>query len=66
MWTEHYKQILNSAKDTSKKNEVTEAIMEIKQGSNCHILVAKAIKQLKNGKSLGLDGLTSEHVKHGA
>ena len=67
MWKNHYKELLNSAKDTSKEESINSALKDLKGEYICKINpaeVASAIKQLKNGKSPGLDGLSSEHIKN--
>ena len=67
MWQHYYQDLLNSCKDKSKMNKVLQYI-----NSNCEDMcnvvtycdVEKVIKNLKDGKSNGMDGIYSEHFKY--
>ena len=67
MWHDHYCKLLNSNKDKTYKTYVESAIKSV--GKNnfkklCYYEVNDAIKDLKIGKSPGIDNLQSEHFKH--
>ena len=68
MWKEHFKSLLNSSSDNSKKECVTDRLACISDSSNSEdnlfsaSEVLCAIRKLKKGKSAGLDGLTNEHI----
>ena len=60
MWQDHYKSILNSVKNSTRQQFVTnklreESIMFSTEDINV------ALHSLKRGKSCGVDGLASEH-----
>lgn len=65
MWHDYYKKLLNSSADTCNRDFVKQAF------TNCvpdeflisPLDVKEAVKNLKSGKSAGLDYLTSEHFK---
>ena len=63
MWQDHYKSILNSVKNNSKQEYVTEKIISIRgqsiSSSSSNINVA--FDSLKSGTSCGVDGLAAEH-----
>ena len=67
MWRRYFQDLLNSSKDTSKKDEV---LKELSIQDNClHGIftpgdVMKSVSKLKLGKSAGLDSLSSEHFKY--
>ena len=65
MWQKHYQGILNSSSNSNAKNSV------IKKINNCttykpieFVEVFNCVRSLKNGKSCGIDGLQSEHLKY--
>ena len=69
MWQEHYSHLLNSNNDTSKCNDVLQyltasqlAPFDTYNSMDRHD-ISRIIKDLKSGKSMGLDGLQSEHFK---
>jgi hypothetical protein len=69
MWKAHYEELLNSARDTSKEADVVSALENIESDDQFRITpddMYNAIKQLKAGKSAGLDGLMSEHLTNAA
>jgi exonuclease III len=64
MWYKVYKDLLNSSKDTAKKKHVLKRLTQI---SDCHSQftpsdVETAIRNLKKNTSVGLDGISSEHL----
>jgi len=64
MWRDHFSSLLNSTKDTSKKNSVLNRLSQLDDASvPCFNTadVSQAIHKLKKGKAVGCDGLTSEH-----
>ena len=67
MWQDHYHELLNSNKDTTYESYVKSAIKDV---SKCkfekltYYEVNDAMKNLKVGKSAGIDNLQSEHFKH--
>ena len=66
MWRDHYSALLNSSKDTSKKSAVLETLDVITTYDNIDVSsddVMTAIRKLKLGKAVGMDGLSSEHVR---
>ena len=66
MWRDHYSSLLNSSKDTSKKSAVLETLDAITAYDSMDVSsndVMTAISKLKLGKAVGMDGLSSEHVK---
>ena len=63
MWKNKYDKLLNSNKDVKDRNFVVHEINKIANEStqfDC-IEVSGAVKQLKNGKSAGLDLICAEH-----
>ena len=69
MWQQHYKSLLNSSKDTSSKEYVVKHVSEVDNG--CFYFerftvddVKESFKNIKNGKTCGLDGIYGEHLKH--
>ena len=67
MWHNHYKLLLNSSNDESRKGFVMYEIGKKECMSLDRVTVeevTQAIKQVKNGKSSGLDNLYGEHFKH--
>ena len=67
MWHDHYKQLFNSVNDTDDKPYVLSYIRNNFDTTNAVVTVYDticAIKELPNNKSLGYDGLMSEHFKH--
>ena len=66
MWRDHFYALLNSSTDTSKQDVVMEKLSSINDGQDVNFTpldVANAIRKLKNGKSSGLDNLSSEHYQ---
>ena len=69
VWKAHYEELLNSARDTTKEADVMSALEDIESDDQFRITpddMNNAIKQLKAGKSAGLDGLMSEHLTNAA
>ena len=67
MWHKHYKLLLNSSSDESMKRFVQYEIGKRDCLSLDRVTVeeiSQAIKQMKNGKSSGLDNLYGEHFKN--
>ena len=67
MWQQHYDGILNSNNDTSHKSYVINGLSQIVDSDSVNLMftdINEAIKDMKSGKSAGIDGLQSEHVKH--
>ena len=66
MWKDHFKGLLNSSKDTSKKEYVVHSIrnndMSFVRFTIHDVIVA--LKSLKNGKASGLDNMYGEHFKY--
>lgn len=66
MWGNHFSTILNSSTDNSKKIHVLQALEsnhdEFERFTVCDVI--KAMKSLKNGKSSGMDSVSSEHLKY--
>ncbi len=64
MWQQHYTSLLNSSTDVSKKQDVLDTL-EVLHINEEHLItpaeVEDAIRKLKKGKSVGLDGISSEH-----
>lgn len=69
-WKEHYSSLLNSNPPSKYKSTVTNDIKyELKSCTNYSFTVndvSDAIKDMKCGKSCGLDTLQSEHFKYGS
>ena len=64
MWQTHYSELLNSVHDTSSESFVSEHIDAISSESIISILscdVSEGLKDMKLGKSQGIDGLAAEH-----
>ena len=66
MWSDHYKNLLNSNADTSNKSYVETAITDgINSDSSFNKFtpneISDAISKLKSGKSSGTDSLQSKH-----
>jgi hypothetical protein len=62
MWQDHFKGLLTSCQDFSKKEQVLNAIEQVDFVERFNVPdVKEAIKNLKKDKSPGLDGITSEH-----
>jgi exonuclease III len=67
MWQTHFKELLNSSKDTSKKSYVLKELdkdnnLYVNRFTSCEI--NECIRKLKNGKVAGLDNLYGEHFKY--
>ena len=68
MWRDHYKTLLNCVNTNSYEHNVN-SLLKNSIGTNERTIcnreeVAKALKQLKAGKSYGNDGLCAEHFIH--
>jgi hypothetical protein len=64
MWRDHYKKLLNSSKDVSKKASVMYTLDCTENYNHIPFMpleVKEAIHKLKKGKSVGMDTLNSEH-----
>ena len=63
-WKEHFAEVLNRPPPTLTKleSEVCEPL-EIDTGPVTHAEIRTAIKQMKNGKAGGVDGVTTELMK---
>ena len=63
MWQDHYKSILNSVKNNSKQEYVTDKINSIRGQSILFFtsVINVALDSLKSGKSCGVDCLAAEH-----
>lgn len=62
MWHKHFENLLNSCQDFSKQDEVLGQFTDIQYIERFTVFdVVGAMKQLKKGKSPGLDGVSSEH-----
>ena len=68
LWKSHYENILNSSANTVYKNDILNKIQCCTAPDNpfVPIEVSSVIKELKNGKACGGDGLQSEHFKFGS
>ena len=66
MWDDHYSNLLNSNSCTAYKSYVESAIKSVGkcQFNKLCYEVNTAIKDLKIGKSAGIDNLQSEHFKY--
>ena len=66
MWRSHYEQLLNSSKDRSSKDEVLFTLDKNVYTFDRFTLeeVAESLKDLKVGKSPGLDNVYAEHFKY--
>jgi len=66
MWCNHYKQLLNSNSNTKSKSYVTRQfnLCASTDFSISSLDVKEAVKDLKKGKSPGLDNISSEHFKY--
>jgi hypothetical protein len=68
MWHTHYKELLNSSKNTASKPAVLRELESVSSDNFAYDLIfapndiQKAIKSLKKGKSAGKDGVASEHL----
>jgi exonuclease III len=68
MWQDHYSKLLNSNDDVTHRSYVEHAIKDL--GDSCSFKkltyheVNDALKELKVGKSAGIDDLQSEHFKY--
>ena len=63
MWQDHYKSILNSVKNNTRQQFVTNKLDSIR-GESIMFSTADinvALHSLKSGKSCGVDGLAAEH-----
>ena len=66
-WKTHFSNILNSSHDTSSKNAVMHELSNLKSSyfeRFSHNEVQEAVKNIKNGKSAGKDGVYGEHFKY--
>ena len=66
-WRDHYCNLLNSVKNDRHKNLVLEHISQVDFLDNMVVHTSEVealIKSLSPGKSAGLDGLTSAHLKY--
>jgi len=63
-WKEHFAEVLNRPPPTQSELE-SEAceLLEIETGPVTHTEIRTAIKQMKNGKAGGVDGVTTELMK---
>ena len=62
-WKEHFAEVLNRPPPTlSVESEACEPL-EIETGLVIHAEIRTAIKQMKNGKAGGVDGMTTELMK---
>ena len=64
MWQDHYKSILNSVKNNTRQQFVTNKLDSIR-GESVMFSTADinvALHSLKSGKSCGVDGLAAEHL----
>jgi hypothetical protein len=68
MWKGHYKSILNSSKDTPLKQDILNKLQSCTSSDApfTPAEIVSVIKELKNGKASGRDGLQSEHFKYGS
>ena len=66
-WRNHYCNLLNSVKNDRHKNLVLDHISQVDFQDNMVVTASEVeavIRSLSPGKSAGLDGLTSEHLKY--
>ena len=62
MWQNHYSNLLNSVKNTDKKQELAELLLHTSETYQiCSQQVMAAIRKLKKNSSPGSDGLSGEH-----
>ena len=67
MWKEHYCKLLNSNKDVSCRNKVVKTIKNMSECVDVNIDISDvvlALKQLKLGKTVGIDNLQAEHFMY--
>ena len=67
MWKDHYESLLNSNNDVSCKSYVLKSLSTLSIQDNWSFNVediCSAINKLKSGKSAGVDGIQSEHLKY--
>ena len=66
LWKEHFSNLLNSTKDSVSQDAVMRDLTSIDSDSEYPIFTVKevmeSIKDLKKGKSTGLDGISAEHI----
>ena len=66
MWRTHFKGILNSFKDFTKKSSVLSDVNKIEDLTFHRISpgeIAEVVKILKLGKAAGFDNLSNEHLR---
>ena len=69
MWKKHFETLLNSSKNVDKKNEVLDAVSGV-NSNNCYFVrfsvdeIKDGFKNIKNGKTCGLDSIYGEHLKY--
>ena len=66
-WRNHYCNLQNSVKNDRHKNLVLDNISQVDFQDNMVVTASEVealIRSLSPGKSAGLDGLTSEHLKY--
>jgi hypothetical protein len=62
LWHDHFKGILNSCTDFSRKESMCNRLKDVKMVDLlCPLDVKSAVLKLKKGKSAGMDNITSEH-----
>ena len=64
MWQAHFSELLNSVHDTRSKSFVCEHVDAVLPDSRISVTscdVSDSLKNVKLGKSAGIDGLTAEH-----
>jgi hypothetical protein len=66
MWQGYFKKLLNSSADSRRNNYVSDKLSDCSLTGNLITAseISSAIKELKCGKSCGLDELNSEHFKY--
>ena len=67
MWHDHFKNLLNSSRDTSQKEYVCSALSGIDNIDTCPYMfnttdIEACLRKLKKGKSQGTDCVSSDHL----